>query len=69
MLYKIIIILKYNNYRFIYVFLFVGNGYMGYKEFFEVMKLKLFFKEDDRRQFEKVFKKFDIKNNGYLNKE
>nr|XP_011454761.2 caltractin [Crassostrea gigas] len=46
-----------------------GNGYMGYKEFFEAMKLKLLSKEDDRRQLEKAFKKFDTKNNGYLNKE
>lgn len=69
MLYKIITILKYNNHRFTHVSLPVGNGYMGYKEFFEAMKLKLLSKEDDRRQLEKAFKKFDTKNNGYLNKE
>lgn len=69
MLYKIITILKYNNHRFTHVSLLVGNGYMGYKEFFEAMKLKLLSKEDDRRQLEKAFKKFDTKNNGYLNKE
>lgn len=69
MLYKIITILKYNNHRFTHVSLPVGNGYMGYKEFFEAMKLKLLSKEHDRRQLEKAFKKFDTKNNGYLNKE
>lgn len=42
---------------------------MGYKEFFEAMKLKLLSKEHDKKQLEKAFKKFDTKNNGYLNKE
>ncbi|XP_061183114.1 uncharacterized protein LOC133191374 [Saccostrea echinata] len=45
-----------------------GDGYMGYKEFFETMKTKMLAKEHERKQFEKAFRKFDTKNNGYLNK-
>ena len=42
---------------------------MGYKEFFDVMKTKFLAKEHEKRQLEKAFKKFDTKNNGYLNKQ
>ncbi|XP_048728449.1 calmodulin-like [Ostrea edulis] len=45
-----------------------GDGYMGFKEFMAIMKTKMLAKEQERKQFEKAFKKFDTKNNGYLNK-
>ena len=33
------------------------------------MKTKFLAKEHEKRQLEKAFKKFDTKNNGYLNKQ